>query len=83
MNATTNNCDCHTRENDVCPRCLDSVKDDYNQQMINGTVGRNAIDFDIAMKEHLMKIIKNPEFIEKTQLEISALRVLRERQQTD
>lgn len=79
----SNTCDCHTRENDVCPNCLDSTLDDIWKSMVEGTAGRNSVDQSIAVKEMLMTIIKNPDFIMKTQLEIATLRILREKQQTD
>lgn len=78
-----NNCDCHTKEDDVCPNCLDSEMDDIYKSMINGTAGRNLIDMQIDIKEYLMTIITNPEFVKNTQDEIKTLKILRERQQTD
>lgn len=78
-----NTCDCNTRENDVCPKCLDSTMDDIYQSMIDGTAGRNLVDMQINIKELLITIITNPEFVRKTQNEIKALKILRERQQTD
>jgi len=81
--SASNSCDCHTRENDVCPNCLDSTMDDIYQTMIDGTAGRELVDTQICLKELLMTMIKNPEGIKKLQLEIAALKILRERQQTD
>lgn len=74
---------CNCIEDDVCPNCVDSKMDDLYNSMINGTAGRNIIDMQIDIKEYLISIITTPEFVKNTQDEIKALKILRERQQTD
>ena len=71
-------CDCKNR-NDVCFKCLDDALDESNQNIINGTVGKNFIDSLIELKTNFINIIpdKNSELVKKTQNEILALRECR------
>lgn len=77
------NCDCKTRENDVCPNCVDSQMDEIYQSMIDGTAGKELIDIQIEIKSYLLSIITTPEFVKKTSKEIEVLKMLRERQHDD
>jgi hypothetical protein len=76
-------CDCKNREHDVCPNDLDNELRELDQNIINGTAGKNLVDLQIELKTYLISIISNPDFIKKTQSEISALRQFREIQHND
>ena len=77
-------CTCMSTEDDVCPKCLDSCLDDIHSRMLNGTLGRNAVDRQIELKKALLSMMPNNlEIQNKINAEINVLQLLRQRQQND
>ena len=71
-------CDCKNREDDVCPICLDSVLDEINKrnQIIKKELLKTQIEAEIELKQALITMISNSEFIKKTENEILSLKLL-------
>lgn len=54
--------------------------DEVHMKTINGTAGTDLIDLQLDIKRYLLSIIHTPEFVQKTELEIAALLMLRDNQ---
>ena len=74
--------------NNICEYCLDKsclncTMDNINESIIVGKSSKTIVDVQIDIKEFLITIITNPEFVEQTRREINVLRSLRDMQQND
>lgn len=74
-------CNCHEREDDVCPKCMDKVLDSTYKDMTEGTAGKPLIDYVIELKTILKSCMDPDSRISKTlDREIQIFKILRENQ---
>lgn len=64
--------------NSVCPLCLDLTMENVVQGIRNKTVGRDTVNALITMKELLITMLTNPEIKRQLQLEVEALKKMRD-----
>ncbi len=76
-----NTCSCQEREDDVCPNCMDSVISGSYKKMIEGTAGKEQIEYVIELKT-LLKSFMPPdsETVKVLDTEIKLLQLLRDNQ---
>lgn len=77
---TSINQTCNCGPDDVCPKCLDSVLAEFEDNVRQGSVGKLGIDEAIEIKQRMMHILQGTQAAKQLAVEVAWLKMMREKQ---